>query len=71
MASIHPASSASPSRDPGTPPHPSMNLVSRMLPVNHVMLDLDASSKKRLFEQIGLLFENSRQITRLDSGTAK
>jgi PTS system nitrogen regulatory IIA component len=41
-----------------------MNLVSRLLPVNHVVLDLDVSSKKRLFEQIGLLFENSRQIPR-------
>ena len=36
-----------------------MNLVSRLLPANHVLLDLDASSKKRLFEQIALLFENS------------
>ena len=41
-----------------------MNLVSRFLPLNHVLLDLDVSSKKRLFEQIGLLFENSRQIPR-------
>lgn len=41
-----------------------MNLVSRLLPANHVLLDLDVSSKKRLFEQIGLLFENSRQISR-------
>ena len=41
-----------------------MNLVSRLLPLNHVLLDLDVSSKKRLFEQIGLMFENSRQIPR-------
>ena len=41
-----------------------MNLVSRLLPLNHVLLDLDVSSKKRLFEQIGLLFENTRQIPR-------
>ena len=41
-----------------------MNLVSRLLPLNHVLLDLDVSSKKRLFEQIGLLFENSRQFPR-------
>src|SRR5438046_6542721 len=41
-----------------------MNLVSRLLPPNHVLLDLDVSSKKRLFEQIGLVFENSRQIPR-------
>jgi len=42
-----------------------MSLVSRLLPVNHVVLDLEASSKKRLFEQIGLIFENSRQIPRM------
>ena len=41
-----------------------MNLVSLLLPLNHVLLDLDVSSKKRLFEQIGLVFENSRQIPR-------
>ena len=41
-----------------------MNLVTRLLPESHVLLDLDVSSKKRLFEQIGLLFENSRQIPR-------
>ena len=41
-----------------------MNLVARLLPLNHVVLDLDVSSKKRLFEQIGLIFENSRQIPR-------
>jgi PTS system nitrogen regulatory IIA component len=41
-----------------------MNLFSRLLPLNHVVLDLDVSSKKRLFEQVGLLFENSRQIPR-------
>jgi len=41
-----------------------MNLVSRLLPPNHVLLALDVSSKKRLFEQIGLLFENTRQIPR-------
>ena len=41
-----------------------MNLVSRLLPLNHVLLGLEAGSKKRLFEQIGLLFENSRQIPR-------
>ena len=41
-----------------------MNRVSRLLPQAHVLLGLDVSSKKRLFEQIGLLFENSRQIPR-------
>ena len=41
-----------------------MNLVSRLLPESHVVLGMDAGSKKRLFEQIGLLFENTRQISR-------
>ena len=41
-----------------------MNLVSRLLPLEHVVLGLDAGSKKRLFEQIGLLFENTRQVPR-------
>jgi len=41
-----------------------VNLVSRLLPPAHVVLGLDAGSKKRLFEQVGLLFENTRQIPR-------
>ena len=41
-----------------------MNRIARLLPVSHVVLDLDVSSKKRLFEQIGLLFENTRQVPR-------
>ncbi|MBC7622425.1 MAG: PTS sugar transporter subunit IIA [Aeromicrobium sp.] len=36
----------------------------KSLPVAHVLLDLDVSSKKRLFEQIGLLFENENKIAR-------
>jgi nitrogen PTS system EIIA component len=35
-----------------------MSLVAKILPASHVSLDLQASSKKRLFEQAGLLFEN-------------
>jgi PTS system nitrogen regulatory IIA component len=34
------------------------------LPFTHVLLDLDVTSKKRLFEQIGLLFENENRIGR-------
>ena len=41
-----------------------MNLVSRLLPQSQVVLGMDAGSKKRLFEQIGLLLENTRQIPR-------
>jgi PTS system nitrogen regulatory IIA component len=35
-----------------------MTLVSKILSPSHVSLDLQASSKKRLFEQAGLIFEN-------------
>jgi nitrogen PTS system EIIA component len=35
-----------------------MSLVAKILTPSHVTLDLQASSKKRLFEQAGLLFEN-------------
>jgi len=41
-----------------------MNLVSPLLPVSNVLLDVDVSSKKRVFEQVGLLFENNHQIAR-------
>ncbi|OGA49403.1 MAG: PTS IIA-like nitrogen-regulatory protein PtsN [Betaproteobacteria bacterium RIFCSPLOWO2_12_FULL_62_13] len=41
-----------------------MNLIAPLLPVSNVMLDLDVSSKKRVFEQVGLLFENSQHIAR-------
>ena len=41
-----------------------MNLISKLLPQSNVIIDLDVSSKKRVFEQVGLLFENSRQIPR-------
>lgn len=60
-----PAPSAQ-AREPQGPPARivPMNRLSQMLPPAHVALDLDVSSKKRLFEQIGLIFENSRQIPR-------
>jgi len=35
-----------------------MSLVAKLLPASHVQLDVQVSSKKRLFEQVGLLFEN-------------
>ncbi|MGE0356793.1 MAG: PTS sugar transporter subunit IIA [Burkholderiales bacterium] len=41
-----------------------MNRLAPLLPPAHVSLDLDVGSKKRLFEQVGLLFENTRQIPR-------
>lgn len=41
-----------------------MNLISRLLPLSNVVLDMHASSKKRVFEQVGLLFENHQGISR-------
>ena len=41
-----------------------MSLVGKLLAPSHVVLDLQASSKKRLFEQAGLLFENHDGIGR-------
>ncbi len=41
-----------------------MNLISKSLAVSDVMIGLEASSKKRLFEQIGVAFENSHSIAR-------
>src|SRR5688500_19947903 len=35
-----------------------MSLIGKILTAAHVAVDLQASSKKRLFEQAGLLFEN-------------
>ena len=36
-----------------------MNLISQLLPLSNVIVDLDVASKKRVFEQAGLLFENT------------
>jgi len=41
-----------------------MSLVAKLLPSANVLLDLQVSSKKRLFEQVGLLFENNHGIGR-------
>jgi PTS system nitrogen regulatory IIA component len=41
-----------------------MNLVAKLLPPANVVTDLEASSKKRVFEQAGLLFENQQGIAR-------
>jgi nitrogen PTS system EIIA component len=41
-----------------------MNLIARLLRPSHIVLDLDVGSKKRVFEQVGLMFENSDHIAR-------
>ncbi|HEY4542517.1 MAG TPA: PTS sugar transporter subunit IIA [Noviherbaspirillum sp.] len=41
-----------------------MTHLAKILPVSNVALDLEVSSKKRAFEQAGLLFENNCGIAR-------
>ena len=41
-----------------------MNRISRLLGPNMVQIDVSVSSKKRLFEQASLLFENSHRVER-------
>ena len=41
-----------------------MNLIAKLLPPSNIALGLDLTSKKRLFEQAGLLFENNQGIAR-------
>jgi PTS system nitrogen regulatory IIA component len=40
-----------------------MNLIAQLLTPSQVIVELDATSKKRVFEQVGLLFENTLHIT--------
>lgn len=41
-----------------------MNHLSRILPAGNIVLDMPATSKKRAFEQAGLLFENHHGLAR-------
>jgi PTS system nitrogen regulatory IIA component len=41
-----------------------MNRLARLLPPANVLLDLTATSKKRVFEQAALLFESNQGIGR-------
>jgi nitrogen PTS system EIIA component len=41
-----------------------MNLIAKLLPESNVLVDMDVSSKKRVFEQVGLLFENNNSVAR-------
>src|SRR5439155_10561556 len=40
-----------------------MNQIAQLLPEANILLDVDATSKKRLFERIGQLFEDRVQIS--------
>ncbi len=41
-----------------------MNLIAKLLSIPNILLDADLTSKKRVFEQAGLLFENNQKISR-------
>ncbi|KZE31713.1 phosphotransferase IIA-like nitrogen-regulatory protein PtsN [Crenobacter luteus] len=41
-----------------------MSLIGKILAPDHVLIDLDVGSKKRVFEQVGLLVENTHGIAR-------
>ena len=41
-----------------------MNQIAQLLSEANILLDLEATSKKRLFEQVGQLFEDHAQIAR-------
>ena len=41
-----------------------MNRLAAILPLGNVLVNVDATSKKRVFEQAGLLFENQHSIAR-------
>lgn len=41
-----------------------MNQIAKLLPPENILLGLEASSKKRVFEQAGLLFENQCGVAR-------
>ncbi|MDO9011716.1 MAG: PTS sugar transporter subunit IIA [Gallionella sp.] len=41
-----------------------MNLISQILVSDNILLDTESTSKKRVFERVGLLFENHLQIAR-------
>jgi len=42
-----------------------MNRISQLLPLANIAVGQEASSKKRVFEQAGLLFENNQGIARV------
>lgn len=41
-----------------------MNLIKKILLPDNILLDSESTSKKRVFERAGLLFENNQQIAR-------
>jgi len=41
-----------------------MNHILKLLPATHILLDVEAGSKKRAFEQAGIVFENTIGVAR-------
>jgi nitrogen PTS system EIIA component len=41
-----------------------MGVLAKLLPVGNVLLDVEITSKKRVFEQVGMLFEEQVQVPR-------
>ncbi len=41
-----------------------MSLISKILPPENILLDSESASKKRVFERVGILFENTQHIGR-------
>ena len=41
-----------------------MNLISKVLLPENVILDTESTSKKRIFERVGILFENTQHVAR-------
>lgn len=41
-----------------------LNQIAKLLPESNILLDVEATSKKRLFEQVGQLFEDREHVAR-------
>jgi len=63
LLSQHPVRCAIPLEDAATKTGP-MNRLAAILPASNVLVNVDATSKKRVFEHAGLLFENQHAIAR-------
>ncbi|MBN3723719.1 PTS sugar transporter subunit IIA [Burkholderia sp. Ac-20379] len=57
-------SSTAARRPQATPLPANMNRLAKILPLENVVIDLSVTSKKRVFEQAGLIFENQNGIGR-------
>ncbi len=46
------------------PPPPALSVIARLLPPTNIALDLDLASKRRVFDEAGLLFQHHQGIAR-------